>query len=51
MNVSKTDVLRLLGIEEVKVDNRSEKDKKIDALESQVGELTALIKQLLDKKE
>ena len=51
MNVSKTDVLKLLGIEEVKVDNRSEKDKKIDALESQVGELTALIKQLLDKKE
>lgn len=51
MNVSKTDVLKLLGIEEVKVDNRSEKDKKIDALESQVCELTALIKQLLDKKE
>ena len=51
MNVSKTDVLKLLGIEEIKVDNRSEKDKKIDALESQVGELTALIKQLLDKKD
>lgn len=53
MNVSKTDVLKLFGIEELKpeLSATEKKDQEIASLQSQVSQLTELVKQLLDKKD
>lgn len=53
MNVSKTDVIRLFNLEEVKpeLSSAEKKDQEIASLQSQVSQLTDLVKQLLDKKD
>lgn len=52
MNVSKTDVLKLFGIEEIKPETvKTAKDQEIDTLKDQVSQLTDLVKQLLSKKD
>ena len=52
MNVSKTDVLKLFGIEEIKPETvKTTKDQEIDTLKDQVSQLTDLVKQLLSKKD
>ena len=52
MNVSKTDVLKLFGIEEIKPEAvKTTKDQEIDTLKDQVSQLTDLVKQLLSKND
>lgn len=52
MNVSKTDVIRLFGLEEVKPELTAteKKDQEIASLQSQVSQLTELVSKLLDSK-
>lgn len=52
MNVSKTDVLKLFGIEEIKPETvKMTKYQEIDTLKDQVSQLTDLVKQLLSKND
>lgn len=52
MNVSKTDVIRLFGLEEVKPELTAteKKDQEIATLQDQVSQLTDLVQKLLNSK-